>query len=148
MGGSFGAHGKLKEINDLRRLAGLVERGLEQIVKLAFVTGFPSEMSTALQQLPGIENMEMSDFLVSARVLAVNRAHDLDVVQMAKEDPIQPEKFRGPCLRCKEPHLISDCKAKEPPQQFPSVTDVVRPYCSILPSTSLSQQHTTDSCQI
>lgn len=73
-----GAHGKLVEINNMRRLA--VERDLERIVKLAFVIEFLSDMSTALQRLPGIESIKMSDFLLSARVLAVNRAHDLDVV--------------------------------------------------------------------
>lgn len=46
--------------------------GLEQIVKLAFVTKFPSDMSLALQ--PDIENTEISDLLVSTRILAVNKA--------------------------------------------------------------------------
>lgn len=89
--------------------------GLEQIVKLAFVTKFPSDMSTALQ--PDIENMEISDLLVSTRILATNRAYDLNAVIMAKEGPMQSEKFRGQCFRCKGPHLIKDCKTKAPPWQ-------------------------------
>lgn len=62
---------------------------------------------------------------------------------MANEDPIQTEKFKGQCFRCKEPHLISDCKAKKQLGKIPFVTDVVRPYCSILPSGS-----STDGCRI
>lgn len=69
--------------------------GLESIVKLAFVTGFLSDMSTALQQLLGIENMEMSVLLVSSRslIVCVNRARNLD--------PLATTKFRSQCFWCK-----------------------------------------------
>lgn len=89
-------------------------RVLNGLLNWHFVTRFPSYISATLQQLPGAGNLEMSDLLVSARVLAVNRIYELDVVVTTKRNPVNPGKFSS---QCKRPHMIRDCKA--PPQQDP-----------------------------
>lgn len=96
-------------------LEGLVRRSFEQVIKLIFVNGFLSDILTALQQLHGAENMLMSNLLMSTRVLAVNRAHELGEVATTKQGPVQPEKFISQCFRCKGPYMIRDSKA--PSQQ-------------------------------
>ena len=80
--GPFEAYEKLKRFkwtgesvnvyaNTIKRLAGLagyVGIGLDQTAKLAFVTGFPDDVSVALQQLPHIERMDVSKPLLTARL--------------------------------------------------------------------------------
>ncbi len=48
-------------------------RGLEKMAKLAFLMGFPDNISVALQQLPGMKETEISDLISTARVLASKR---------------------------------------------------------------------------
>ena len=81
-GGPFEAYEKLKRFkwtgesvdvyaNTIKRLAGLagyVGIGLDQTAKLAFITGFPDEVSVALQQLPHIERMGVSKLLPTAQL--------------------------------------------------------------------------------
>ncbi|GFO35001.1 hypothetical protein PoB_006150600 [Plakobranchus ocellatus] len=54
----------------MARESGLRGDGLEEVVKLAFVTGFPDSISVELRQVSGIEHMEVSEILGKARVLA------------------------------------------------------------------------------
>ena len=61
-------------IRKLARGAGLKGEGLEQVVKLAFITGFPDSISEELQQVDGIESMPVSAVLGRARVLAASNA--------------------------------------------------------------------------
>ncbi|KAK4318086.1 hypothetical protein Pmani_010884 [Petrolisthes manimaculis] len=59
--------------NEIRRLAGLAKfdkTGLENVVKLAFVNGFPDAISVALQQVPDVLTMDMSKLIDHARILA------------------------------------------------------------------------------
>ena len=80
--GPFEAYEKLKRFkwtgesvdiyaNTIKRLAGLagyVGIGLDHTAKLAFVTGFPDDVSVALQQSPHIERMDISKMLPIARL--------------------------------------------------------------------------------
>ena len=85
--GPFEAYEKLKRFtwigesvdvyaNIIKRLAGLagcVGIGLDHTAKLAFVTGFPDDVSLALQQLHHIERMDVSKLLPTARLLVSKR---------------------------------------------------------------------------
>ncbi|GFS02094.1 hypothetical protein ElyMa_004598300 [Elysia marginata] len=59
--------------NEMRRMAresGLTGEGLEKVVNLTFVKGFPDHISLELQQIQGIELMKLNEILGKARVLA------------------------------------------------------------------------------
>ena len=85
--GPFEAYEKLKRFkwtgesvdvyaNTIKRLAGLagyVGIGLDQTAKLAFVTGFPDDISVALHQLPHIERMDVNKLLPTAQLLVRKR---------------------------------------------------------------------------
>ena len=51
------------EIRRMARASGFVDEGLEEIVKLTFVTGFPESISLELQQTQGIDRMSVSDIM-------------------------------------------------------------------------------------
>ena len=62
--------------NELRRLSGLAGfkgDAAEQVVRLAFVTGFPDDIGVELQQLSNVDTMKVSEILGRARILAANR---------------------------------------------------------------------------
>ena len=53
-------------VNNIRKLArgcGLKGDGLEQVVKLAFVTEFPDHIAVELQQIQDVEKMSVGDVL-------------------------------------------------------------------------------------
>ena len=61
--------------NNLRRMArgcGLEKEGLEQVVKLAFINGFPDSISVELQQVEGVDSMVVSQLINRARILATS----------------------------------------------------------------------------
>ena len=63
-------------VNTIKRLAGLagyIGIGLDHTAKLAFVMGFPDDVSVALQQLPHIERMDVSKLLPTAWLLVSKR---------------------------------------------------------------------------
>ena len=96
--------------NDIRRMAresGLTGSGLEEVVKLSFVTGFPEDISVELQQIQGIERMQVGEVMSRARVLAIRTGvtapHGVAAASIkAKRDPIK-------CYRCNGPHFVRDC---------------------------------------
>lgn len=66
--------------NELRGLAGLAGfegEGLERVVKLAFVSGFPDHIATALERVKGFNTLKVSDLVEEARILAAKstRSH-------------------------------------------------------------------------
>ena len=65
------------DANEIRRLAGLssfAREGLETAVRLAFVNGFPGDVSVALQQLLNVAGTDMDEIISKARVLTAYRA--------------------------------------------------------------------------
>ena len=98
--------------NNLRRLArgcGLKTQGLEQVVKLAFITGFPETISVELQQIEGVEGMQVSQLLSRARILAASSAGSgcSDVVaSVVKKEGVK-------CYKCQGPHYARDCTDKK-----------------------------------
>ena len=73
-------------VNEIRRLAGLAGYegdGLERTVKLAFVSGFPDAIATALERVKGFQTMPVSDLLEEARILAAKSPHGADVAAVA-----------------------------------------------------------------
>ena len=120
--------------NEIRRLAGLSGfkgEGLERIIKLTFVNGFPDHISVALQQVPNVETMEMSELVTNARVLTMKKTQNLTAVaapgsfmgkrpqtpQSAQQFGGKAEEarvFKGRCFRCNGPHMIRDCKEPKP----------------------------------
>ncbi|GFN80841.1 Pol polyprotein [Plakobranchus ocellatus] len=98
--------------NDIRRMAResrLRGDGLEEVVKLAFVTGFPDSISVELRQVSGIEHMEVSEILGKARVLAstsragsYSRGMAAAGIGMAKASNLK-------CYKCNGPHIAKEC---------------------------------------
>ena len=117
------------EIRRLAGLAGYVGRSLELTVKLYFVNGFPEGISTDLQRLTGISNMEVDELLVHVRVLAKRGNKQVAAAaasgsgctglrptldeerQTARR---QEGRYVLKCFRCQGPHLIRDCKEQKP----------------------------------
>ena len=120
--------------NELRRLAGLAgfeSPGLETVVKLAFIGGFPNSISVELQQIAGVQSMLMSKLLPRARILAASGStqYNTGAVAMSNKRGVQGEKndsqsrrdgsgegrgFKGKCFRCDGPHMARFCPQKKP----------------------------------
>lgn len=132
---AFTAFGKLVQMkwtgeavdlyaNEIRRLAGLAKFdkvGLENVVKLTFVNGFPDSISVALQQLPKVLTMEMSELINHARILSSKQQGSGVAAVIVRKcgggsggrpenRPSGPIQFKGQCFRCGGPHMIRDCK--------------------------------------
>ena len=126
--GLFEAYEKLKRFkwtgesvdvyaNTIKRLAGLagyVGIGLDHTAKLAFVTGFPDDVSVALQQLPHIERMDVSKLLPTAWLLVSKRIKKTETVAASAQsnalrNKAQKESSSLQCFRCRGPHYIKDC---------------------------------------
>ena len=114
MEGPFEACEKLKKIKwtsesvdmytqNIKRLAGYVGRGLDQTAKLAFVMGFPDSISMTLQQLPGMNKMEITDLVPTAKVLTRTQSLDSRKVGAVAHS-------EEPTNRCQEPHWLRDHK--------------------------------------
>ena len=103
--------------NTIKRLAGLagyVGIGLDQTDKLAFVTGFPDDVSVTLQQLPHIEKMDVSKLLPTARLLVSKRMKKTETVgASAQSNALKNKAQKGLSslryFRCRGPHYIKDC---------------------------------------
>ena len=130
--GPFEAYGKLVHMkwtgepvdvyaNEVRRLAGLAGfsgDGLERIVKLTFVNGFPDNISTELQQMASILTLSMSKILVRARILAPGKtptvtATAVKVAEGSGTRSGESRPFKGQCFRCGGPHMMRNCKDKK-----------------------------------
>ena len=94
--------------NTIKRLAGLagyVGIGLDHTAKLAFVTGFPDDVSVALQQLPYIERMGVSKLLPTTRLLVSKRIKKTEMVgASAQSNALRNKAQKGlsslQCFRC------------------------------------------------
>ena len=147
--GPFTAYGKLIGMrwngesvdvfaNELRRLAGLagfVKEGLEHVVRLAFVNGFPDDIGVELQQIGGIKTKAVSDIVSRARTLAAARSSVMNAGAVGVSSPSMNRSgrgggavkfrgsardgvargggaFRGKCFKCEGPHMARDCPEK------------------------------------
>ena len=126
--------------NRLRKLArgsGLNGDALEQVVKLAVITGFPDSVSKELQQVHDIESLSVSDVLGRARVLTRNTSVGEmaapamgggQKVSRGKREPLRCYECSGPhlarycdqkksepikCYECSGPHLARNCDQKK-----------------------------------
>lgn len=60
------------EIRRLAALAGVSGGAMERMVRLAFVTGFPDDISISLQQLPSICTMLVSELIERIHAMGQN----------------------------------------------------------------------------
>lgn len=116
---------------EIRRLAGLAKftgTGLENLVKLTFINGFPDQVGVALQQMPNVLKLEMSDILDRARILTAKQVHPAEIAAVSvgaarvstdnnnfkrdNDGASNQSQNRGPCFRCGGPHLIRNCREK------------------------------------
>ena len=97
--------------NDIRKLArgcGLKGDGLEQVVKLAFITGFPDHIAVELQQIQDVEKMSVGDVLKRARILASNSGSG------SVAAPAIGRSGQGiKCFGCGGPHVVRNCPNQE-----------------------------------
>ena len=78
-------------VNEIRRLAGLAGYegdGLERTVKLAFVSGFPDTIATALERVKGFKTLPVSDLVEEARILAAKSSHGAGVISVASGEAV------------------------------------------------------------
>ena len=107
--------------NEIRRLAGLSGfsgKGLDRVVKLPFVNGFPDNISMELQQVENILTVSMSEILSRARILAPGKpkavaAAAVTVKENSGTRACESRSFKGQCYRCGGPHMIRFCKEKK-----------------------------------
>ncbi|XP_068240111.1 uncharacterized protein [Palaemon carinicauda] len=119
----FSAFGKLVRLkwtgepvdvyaNEIRRLKGLAKYdkvGLENVVKLTFVNGFPDNISVALQQLPNVMTMAMSKLISHARILSSKQQGGEVAVTVRKVEKESlsgtgcGKRVRGDCCACSLP---------------------------------------------
>ena len=121
--GQFIAYGKLVNMkwtgepvdvyaNEIRRLAGLSGlkgEGLETIVKLNFVHGFPENISIELHQIENIEKLLVSDILSRARILVGNREGS-HAAAVASNRTNRVQRKTGFGNEAKIEHAIDDMK--------------------------------------
>ena len=116
--GPFEAYEKLKDSSGqenqlmsmpiqsrLAGLAGYVGIGLDYTAKLAFFTGFPDDVSVALQLLPHIERMDVSKLLPTAQLLVSKRMQKTELVgASAQSNALRNKAQKGlsslQCFRC------------------------------------------------
>ena len=105
--------------NEIRRLAGLAGikgEGLESVVRLTFVNGFPDTISASLQQVDEVMGKPVSDLISVSRVLCKTRAEEGHVVAVAKGFDGRRDGgakgFKVRCFRCGGPHLIKYCEER------------------------------------
>ena len=101
-------------IKRLAELAGYVEIGLDHTAKLAFIIGFPDDVSVALQQLSHIERMDVSKLLPAAWLLVSKRMQKTETVgASAQSNALRNKAQKGlsslQCFRCRGPHYIKYC---------------------------------------
>ena len=111
------------EVRRLAGLSGLVGVGLETVVRLAFIRGFPDHISIELQQIENITRLAMTEILARARILAGNKEESTSAVSLAKvrgdnsgrkggankSSNRESGSFKGKCFRCGGPHLAKNC---------------------------------------
>ena len=124
--GPFEAFNKLKEnrwtgesvdvyANEIRRLvelSGIREHATSYVVKMTFVTGFPEEISKRLQQVPGVETLDVSELLKTAKILVSTQPTEpggttATVQQDVSRNLPNPEMA---CFECGGPHMRRDCR--------------------------------------
>ncbi|GFO04101.1 cellular nucleic acid-binding protein [Plakobranchus ocellatus] len=93
----------------MARESGLRGDGLEEVVKLAFVTGFPDSISVELRQVSGIEHMEVSEILGKARVLASTSGAGSYSREMAAAKIGVTKTNNLKCYKCNGPHIAKEC---------------------------------------
>ena len=105
--------------NNIRKLArgsGLTGEGLEQVVKLSLITGFPDSISVELQQATGVDNMSVSDVLSRARVLANNtKIGSMAAPAVGGQGGQKGDAKREPlkCYDCGGPHIARYCPERK-----------------------------------
>ena len=68
------------EIRKLACLAGITGDGLEHIVRLIFVNGFPDYIRMELKQVENIKTMSVSDILSMTRALTAHKTSQVAAV--------------------------------------------------------------------
>ena len=130
--GPFEAYGKLVRMkwagepvdvyaNEIKRLAGLAGffgEGLDRIIKLTFVNGFPDNISIELQQVANILTVSMSEILVRARILAPGKTPTVTATAIKVKEGFgtrsgESRSFKGQCYRCGGPHMVRNCKDRK-----------------------------------
>jgi len=106
---------------NLRRLAresGFTEPAIDDIVRLAFITGVPHNVSMELQQLQDVESLPVADILSRARVLMASKkgAEANMVVAGAMHETRKEHSSRNStisCWECGGPHIVRYCPSKK-----------------------------------
>ena len=126
--------------NELRRLAGLAGFegvGLEHVVRLAFITGFPDDIGVELQQQTGVKSWSVSSLVARARTLVTARSSVASTGAIGVSSGNRLSRgaanvrgrggmrggagrgggervaFRGKCFKCEGPHMARDCPERK-----------------------------------
>jgi len=100
---------KIKRLVDLAGYKGL---GAEHTAKLAFITGFPEDIGKRLQQVTGVEKMDVCDLIPTAKVMTSTRPSEVGMVAAAlqEKEGRDGRERRVKCFECAGPHLRKECQ--------------------------------------
>ena len=144
---TFGAFEKLRAIrwkgesvdvfaNEVKRLCGLsgfTGHGLETAMRLAFITGFPHNLSKDLQQADDL--LSMGDLISRARIIAQDTREEMAAATkpfQRRERPMRhPEEKRVnasiSCFNCDgRGHIARDCPTNRPERGMRRSRDSIR----------------------
>lgn len=99
------------ELRKLGRECGFKDEGLEHVVRLALVSGFPEHISKDLQQMTGIENKQVSCILDKARVLTSGAGGSGNglAASVGTVSPTGQKLQEQGCFECGGSHMKRDC---------------------------------------
>lgn len=118
--------------NEIRRLvglAGIAGNAAETLMTLAFVNGFPEDISIELQQIQGVHAMKVSQIIGRARIIVGAKSESVAAVSVGGQGTSHRPKvnrssanvsknsagqgsFKGKCFRCEGPHMARECPEK------------------------------------
>jgi hypothetical protein len=105
----------MSDLKRLSKLAGILD---EEVIRCAFVVGFPLEISAQLRSSNNAMSCSIHELLDRARMLVVRVDPEVEMTcAVASTESSRPGQTRRPfrvhCYVCRGPHLAKACPSRE-----------------------------------